>query len=65
MIELGKNTTATPKNINGVVTFNKKTGEEIKLLIGQCSICNRQKSKIVSNNTIEAEGLSEFFQEFE
>ena len=50
------------KNIAGEITINKKTGREIKLLVGQCSICNRKKSMIVSDNTIKAEGLSDFFK---
>ena len=50
------------KNIVGEITLNKKTGREIKLLVGQCSICNRKKSMIVSDNTIEAEGLGDFFK---
>ena len=50
------------KNIVGEITLNKKTGREIKLLIGQCSICNRKKSMIVSDNTIQAEGLGSFFK---
>ena len=50
------------KNIIGEITLNKKTGREIKLLVGQCSICNRKKSMIVSDNTIQAEGLGDFFK---
>ena len=50
------------KNIIGEITLNKKTGREIKLIIGQCSICNRKKSMIVSDNTIQAEGLDDFFK---
>ena len=50
------------KNIIGEITRNKKTGREIKLLVGQCSICNRKKSMIVSDNTIQAEGLGSFFK---
>ena len=50
------------KNIIGEITLNKKTGREIKLLVGQCSICNRKKSMIVSNNTIQADGLGSFFK---
>ena len=50
------------KNIVSEITLNKKTGREIKLLVGQCSICNRKKSMIVSDNTIEAEGLGSFFK---
>ena len=32
------------------------------MLVGQCSICNRKMSMIVSDNTIQAEGLSDFFK---
>ena len=31
------------KNIVGEITFYKKTGSEVKLLVGQCSLCNRKK----------------------
>ena len=50
------------KNFTGEITLSKKTGREIKLLVGQCSICNRKKSLIVSDNTIQAEGLGSFFK---
>ena len=50
------------KNIFGEITYHKKTGREIKLLVGQCSICSRKKSMIVSDNTIQAEGLGNFFK---
>ena len=50
------------KNIAGEITVNKKTGKEIKFLVGQCSICNRKKSMIVSDKTIKAEGLGDFFK---
>ena len=30
------------KNIIGEITFNKKPCGEIKLLVGQCVICNRK-----------------------
>ena len=50
------------KNIIGEITLSKKTGREIKLLVGQCSNCNRKKSMIVSDNTIQAEGLSSFIK---
>ena len=39
-----------------------KTGREIKLLVGQCWVCNRKKSMIVRNSTIEAERLGSFFK---
>ena len=50
------------KNIIGQITLNKKSSREIKLLVGQSSDCNRKKSMIVSDNTIQAEGLGEFFK---
>ena len=50
------------KNIAGEITINKKTGREINLLVGQCSICNRKKSMIAKDNTIKAEGLGGFFK---
>ena len=49
-------------NITGEITVNKKTGKQIKLLVGKCVICDRKKSMIVSDNTIQAEGLSSFFK---
>ena len=50
------------KNITGEKTVNKKTGKQIKLLVGKCVICDRKKSIIVSDNTIQAEGLGDFFK---
>jgi len=40
----------------------KKTGMPVKLLRGTCSICKRNKSLIVSDQTIQAEGLGDFFR---
>ena len=57
----GKHRSGT-KNITGEITVNKKTGREIKLLVGKCVVCNRKKSMIVSDNTIQAEGLGSFFK---
>ena len=50
------------KNIVGEITINKKTGKELKLLVGKCVICNRKKTMIVSDNVIQAEGLGDFFK---
>ena len=50
------------KNIVGEITINKKTGKEVKLLVGNCVICNRKKTMIVSDNVIQAEGLGDFFK---
>ena len=49
-------------NITGDITINKKTGKEVKLLVGKCAICNRKKTMIVSDNVIQAEGLGDFFK---
>ena len=57
----GKHRSST-KNITGEIAFNKKTGKEIKLLGGKCVICDRKKTMIVSDNTIQAEGLGDFFE---
>ena len=56
----GKHRSGT-KNITGEVTVNKKTNKQIKLLVGKCVICDRKKSMIVSDNTIEA-GLGDFYK---
>ena len=45
------------KNIYGDIT-----SKDSKILIGNCSICNRKKSMTVSHKTILAEGLSDFFK---
>ena len=50
------------KNITGEITINKKNGKQIKLLVGKCVICDRKKSMIVSDNTIQAEGLGDFLK---
>ena len=50
------------KNIVGDITINKKSGKEVKLLVGKCLVCNRKKTMIVSDNVIQAEGLGDFFK---
>ena len=57
----GKHRSGT-KNITDEITFNEKTGKEIKFLVGKCVTCDRKKSMIVSDNTIQAEGLGDFFK---
>ena len=57
----GKHYSATT-NIRGDNTVNKKTGMPVKLLRGTCSTCKRKKSLIVSDQTIQAEGLGDFFK---
>ena len=50
------------KNIVGDITINKKSGKEVKILVGRCVICDRKKTMIVSDNVIQAEGLGDFFK---
>ena len=57
----GKHYSATI-NIRGDITQNKKTVAPVKLLRGTCSTCKRNKSLIVSDQTIQAEGLGDFFR---
>ena len=45
------------KNIYGSITSKSS-----KVLIGNCSICNRKNSMTVSDDTIKAEGLGDFFK---
>ena len=52
----GRHHSAT-KNIYGDITSKRS-----KVLIGFCSKCQKKKSMTVSDNTIEAEGLSVFFK---
>ena len=54
----GRHTYATTNN------YGEKTFENSKVLIGLCSICNRKTSLTVSDNTIAAEGLGDFFKSF-
>ena len=49
-------------DITGDITINKKTGKQVKLLVGKCMVCNRKKTMIVSDNVIQAEGLGDFFK---
>ena len=56
------NTIPEQKRISGEITLNKKTGGEIKMLVGKCMVCNKRKAMIVSDKTIQAEGLDDFFK---
>ena len=57
----GRHRSAT-KYIVGDITINKKSGKEVKLLVGKCVICDRKKTMIVSDNVIQAERLGDFFK---
>ena len=52
----GRHGSAT-KNIYGDITSKGN-----KVLIGFCSVCNRKKSMTVSDDTIQAECLGDFFK---
>ena len=52
----GRHRSAT-KNLYGSITSKGS-----KVLVGFCSVCNRKKSMTVSDNTIKAEGLGDFFK---
>ena len=52
----GRHRSATTK------IYGDITSKGSKVLIGYCSICNRKKSITVSDNTIQAEGLADFFK---
>ena len=45
-----------------VTNYGDITSKGSKVLIGYCSICNRKKSVTVSDDTIKAEGLTDFFK---
>ena len=59
---VGERHRSATKNIVGDITITKKTGKEVKLLVGKCEICNRKKTMIVSDNVIQAESLGDFFK---
>ena len=45
-----------------VKIFSDVNSKGSKVLIGYCSVCNRKKSMTVSDDTIKAEGLGDFFK---
>ena len=53
---------SSKKTIVGEISLYKKTDRENKLLVRQCSLCNRKKSMTVRKNTIEAEVLGDFLK---
>ena len=62
---LGQRHYSGTKNITGEIAYNKKTGKDIKLLVGKCVICDKRKSMIVSDIVIQAESLGDFFKNLE
>ena len=59
---LVENITPLPQIFVEILLKIKKQGEPVKLLRGTCSTCKRNKSLIVSDQTIQAEGLGDFFR---
>ena len=59
---LVENIISLPQIFVEILLKIKKTGAPVKLLGGTCSSCKRNKSLIVSDQTIQAEGLGEFFR---
>ena len=51
-----------PQIFGEILLKIKKTGIPVKLLRGFCSTCKRNKSFIVSDQTIQAKGLGDFFR---
>ena len=49
-------------SIKGILLKTKKTGAPVKILRGTCVTCRRNKSLIVSDQTIQAEVLGDFFK---
>ena len=43
-------------------TYGDITSKRSKVLFDYCSICNRENSMTVSDNTIRAESLGDFFK---
>ena len=58
---VGQEHYSSTKNLDDDLTFYKSAGE-VKLLVGQWSICITKKSMIVSDYTIQAERLGDFFE---
>ena len=59
-IVLVDNIIPLPQIFVEIVLKIKKTGMPVKLLGGTCVTCKRVKSHIVSDQTIQAEGLGDF-----
>ena len=47
---------------SAVKIYGDITSKGSKVIIGYCSICDRKKAMTVSDNTIQAEGLGDFFR---
>ena len=59
---LMENIIPLPQLFVEILQSMKKTGLPVKLLRGTCTICKRNKSLFVSDQTINGEGLDDFFK---
>ena len=50
------------RDLQTTKNYGHITSKSNKVVIGFCSICQRKKSMTVSDNTIQAEKLGEFFK---
>ena len=58
----GKHYSLTTNIYGDTTTTGISMGRHVKILRGNCMICSRNKSLIVSDQTIQAEGLGDFFR---
>ena len=58
----GKHYSPTTKIYGEITSTGISMGRPVNILGGNCMICNRNKSLIVSERTINAEGLGDFFK---
>ena len=58
----GKHYSPTANIYGDITNTGIQMGRPVKILRGNCMICNRNKSLIVSDRTVDAEGLGDFFK---
>ena len=58
----GKHYSPTTNIYGDITNTGMQMGRPVKLLRGNCMICSRNKSLIVSERTIDGEGLGDFFK---
>ena len=58
----GKHYSPTTNIYGDITNTGMQMGRPVKILRGNCMICNRNKSLIVSDRTVDAEGLGDFFK---
>ena len=59
---LVENIILPPQIFMDITNTGIQMGRPVKILRGNCMICNRNKSLIVSDRTVDAEGLGDFFK---